>query len=377
MRAVSLITALAAALTYALVINTNNVVVSPTLEGHMGPVELGGGLYAAYKVRPADFCVVINATNVTVVNFRMRCSAGILVANSRNVTISRGSIEGNLELPVHRRGAGIYIYNSTHVVVKDVYLSGFHDGVYVERSRDVKIENVTIPRSRYGVHVMYSRSVAVRGVTAMHNYVGIAIMYSQDVYVGDSALVDNVNWSEGYGLFIADVANGTFIRNRSFGNVHGIYILVMGGWSNRTEIVIAENLVEGNYIGLTYRGVSTPYVKVVNNTFVGNSIPALYVDIFLTGAELKAEIRGNVWQGHASTSPYVYRSAFAEALAKSDLLLAPISASPARFLVESLAVGNAAFTDPSPRAYKSPPIATEMAAALAAALLWLAARRRL
>jgi nitrous oxidase accessory protein len=377
MRAVSLITALAAALTYALVINTNNAVVSPTLEGYMGPVELGGGLYAAYKVRPADFCVVINATNVTVVNFRIRCSAGILVANSRNVTISRGSIEGSLELPVYRRGAGIYIYNSTHIVVKDVYLIGFHDGVYVERSRDVKIENVTIPRSRYGVHVMYSRSVTVRGVTAMHNYVGVAIMYSQDVYVGDSALVDNVNWSEGYGLFIADVANGTFIRNRSLGNVHGIYILVMGGWSNRTEVVIAENLVEGNYIGLTYRGVSSPYVKVVNNTFVGNSIPALYVDVFLTGAELKAEIRGNVWQGHASTSPYVYRSAFAEVLAKSDLLLAPISASPARFLVESLAVGNAAFTDPSPRPYRSPPMAAEMAAALAAALLWLTARRML
>jgi len=90
MRAVSLLTALAAALTYALVINTNNVVVSPTLEGHMGPVEMGGGLFAAYKVRPADFCVVINATNVTVVNFRIRCSAGILVAGSHNVTILRG-----------------------------------------------------------------------------------------------------------------------------------------------------------------------------------------------------------------------------------------------------------------------------------------------
>ena len=222
MGAVSLLTALVAALTYALVINTNNVVVSPTLEGYMGPVEMGGSLFAAYKVRPADFCVVINATNVTVVNFRIRCSAGILVAGSRNVTISRGSIEGSLELPVYRRGTGIYIYNSTHVVVKDVYLSGFHDGVYVEQSRDVKIEDVTILRSRYGVHVMFSRSVDIRGVSAMHNYVGVATMYSQDIYVGDSALVDNVDWSEGYGLFIADVANGTFIHNRSLGNVHGI-----------------------------------------------------------------------------------------------------------------------------------------------------------
>ena len=41
MRAVSLITALAAALTYALVINTNNVVVSPTLEGVHGPRGVG------------------------------------------------------------------------------------------------------------------------------------------------------------------------------------------------------------------------------------------------------------------------------------------------------------------------------------------------
>jgi hypothetical protein len=45
--------------------------------------------------------------------------------------------------------------------------------------------------------------------------------------------------------------------------------------------------------------------------------------------------------------------------------------------VESLAVGNAAFMDPSPRPYRSPPLGVEMAAALVAALAWLAAKRRL
>jgi len=43
MRAVSLIAALAAALTYALVINTSNVIVSPTLEGVHGPRGVGRG----------------------------------------------------------------------------------------------------------------------------------------------------------------------------------------------------------------------------------------------------------------------------------------------------------------------------------------------
>jgi len=65
----------------------------------------------------------------------------------------------------------------------------------------------------------------------------------------------------------------------------------MGRWGNRTDIVIAENWVEGSYVGLTYRGVSPPYMKVVNNTFVGGSIPTLNVGIFFAEVELKMEIR--------------------------------------------------------------------------------------
>jgi hypothetical protein len=57
--------------------------------------------------------------------------------------------------------------------------------------------------------------------------------------------------------------------------------------------------------------------------------------------------------------------------------LAPISASSASFLVESLAVGNAAFADPSPRPYRSPSMATEIATVLATASAWIAAVRRL
>jgi len=363
-----------AALAYALTIDVNNAVVSPVLEGYMGPVELGGGLFAVYKVRPADFCVVVNATNVTIVNFYVKCSAGVLVASSQNVTVADGVLEGSPQLPVYRRGAGIYIYNSSNVVVRDVHIRWFHDGVYVEKSKDVKVVNVTVAYSRYGVHVMFSRGVFIHGVSALRNYVGIAVMYTRDAYVENSTLVGNVDWAEGYGLFVADVSNGVFIRNKSLGNVHGVFILVMGGWGNRTRIAVAQNHVEGNYIGLTYRGIPSPDVYVVDNVFSGNSIPALYMDIFLTGGELRAEVRGNAWQGHASTRPYVYRSAFAEVLAKSEFLAAPISASPARFLVESFAVGSVAFVDPSPRPYSSS-LGVEVLVAFLLALVWLAARR--
>lgn len=253
-------------------------------------------------------------------------------------------------------------------------IEGFHDGVYVERGRGVKVENVTVVNSRYGVHVMFSRDVEISRLHARGNYVGVAVMYTRGAAVEDSVLVHNVNWAEGYGLFIADVSNGTFIRNKSIGNVHGVFIQVMGGWGNRTQMTVADNLVEGNYIGLTYRGVSSPDVYIRNNTFIGNSIPALYVDIFLTGGELKAHISGNVWQGHGSTSPYVYRSAFAEVLAKSEFLTAPLSASPARFLVDSFAVGNVAFVDPSPRPHEAPP-GVWTALALLLSVAWLAARR--
>ena len=372
MRAVELL--LLAALASALTINTNNVTMSPSVEGYMGPVELGGGLFVSYKVRPADFCVVVNASNVVIVKFFVRCSAGVLIADSHNVTIAKGAVRGNPQLPVYLRGAGIYVYNSSNVLIRDVEIEGFHDGVYVERGRGVKVENVTVVNSRYGVHVMFSRDVEISRLHARGNYVGVAVMYTRGAAVEDSVLVHNVNWAEGYGLFIADVSNGTFIRNKSIGNVHGVFIQVMGGWGNRTQMTVADNLVEGNYIGLTYRGVSSPDVYIRNNTFIGNSIPALYVDIFLTGGELKAHISGNVWQGHGSTSPYVYRSAFAEVLAKSEFLTAPLSASPARFLVDSFAVGNVAFVDPSPRPYEAPP-GVWTALALLLSVVWLAARR--
>ncbi len=370
MRVVELL--LTAALALALTINIDNTVASPSVEGYMGPVELGGGLFAKYKVRPADFCVVVNASDVSIVNFSVRCSAGILVVNSHNVTVAHGVLAGNPALPVHLRGAGIYVYNSTAVVIRNVKIEAFHDGIYVERSAYVKIENVSVSNSRYGIHIMFSSNVEVTGVTASGNYVGAAVMYTHNAAVWRSAFTRNVNWAEGYGLFIADVSNGTFTYNNSTGNIHGIYILVMG---SRAHVVISNNLIAENYVGFTYRGVSSGEVHIVNNTFVGNSIPALYVDIFLTGGELRARISGNMWQGHSSPNPYVYRSAFAEVLAKTEFLTAPMSASPARFLVESFAVGNVAFIDPSPRPYEAPP-ATWTAAALALALLWLLTRRR-
>ncbi len=137
--------------------------------------------------------------------------------------------------------------------------------------------------SRYGVHVMFSRDVSLANVTARGNYVGAAVMYTQNAEVSHCKFVENINWSEGYGLFIADVSGGVFKDNYIAGNVHGVYLLVMGGWGNATSIKIAENTVEENYVGLTYRGAPSPGVEIINNTFVGNAVPAIYIDIFLTG----------------------------------------------------------------------------------------------
>ncbi len=86
-------------------------------------------------------------------------------------------------------------------------------------------------------------------------------------------------------------------------------------------------------------------------------------------------VRGNTWQGHASHRPYIYRSYFAEALAKTDFLLAPLSASPARFLVDSLAVGNVAFINPQPKPQRGEMGQLHLALAAAALLIFLAARK--
>ncbi|WP_148682683.1 right-handed parallel beta-helix repeat-containing protein [Pyrobaculum ferrireducens] len=366
--------ALAAA---ALVVSQSNVAVVVNVTGGMGPVELGGGLFATYKVRPADFCVVVqNAANVTLLVREVRCSAGVLVVNSTDVKIYGGLVEGNPSLPVYRRGAGIYIYNSTNVSVVGVELRYFHDGVYVERSRGVYIAGVLVGDSRYGVHVMFSRDVGLANVTARGNYVGAAVMYTQNAEVSRCKFVENINWSEGYGLFIADVSGGVFKDNYVAGNVHGVYLLVMGGWGNATSIKIAGNTVRENYVGLTYRGAPSPGVKIINNTFVGNAVPAIYVDIFLAGGSLNGVVvMGNTWQGHASHRPYIYRSYFAEALAKTDFLIAPLSSSPARFLVDSLAVGNVAFIDPQPKPQRGEVGQLHLALAAAALLLVLLARR--
>lgn len=253
------------------------------------------------------------------------------------------------------------------MAIYNVTIRGFHDGIYLEKCRGVYISGVHVKDSRYGLHVMFSRNITAVGLVAEGNYVGAAVL--------NSTMRRNINWAEGYGLFIADISGGLFsglYRGQYPRDLYPHHGRVGAG---NASVVIARNVVADNYIGLTYRGADVPGYAVVDNVFLGNSMPAVYVDIFLRGGGLKhVVVRGNAWQGHTSTAPYIYRSFFAEALATTDFLLSPLSSSPARFLMDSMGVGGVAFVDPEPKLQPSSIDPAYLAALVAVALLLLARR---
>ncbi|AAL63433.1 nosD homolog [Pyrobaculum aerophilum str. IM2] len=345
-----------------LIINASNVAVfNTTVKGGYVEAALPQGM-TAYRIKPAMGCVVVTGRNITLAGVRVNCSSGILVFNSSRVRIEAVTAQGLADLPVYRRGLGIYIYNSSDVLISKADLAYFHDCIYAEYTQSLDISGASARYCRYGAHVMFSKGVRLRESSFSDNYVGVALMYSDDVVVSDVKSSGNREWSEGYGFLLAEL-RGVVKNCKAVDNVHGFYVMY---WGN-TALKITNCTVEGNYFGVTLRGRNATGVEFIGNAFRGNVVQVMHIGL----GELSTAARfvGNVWGGHVTARPYQYISVFSDLMSASEGALAFLAASPSRFAIDS-AMGRVIIVDEAPRPDQLQTPALLLLALLPLVLIW-------
>ena len=323
------------------VINASDVRIGVLeVRGSGGEVALPREM-TAYKVKPTVGCAVVIGERVVVETARVHCVNGLLIFNSTDVYIGRLEMWGDPSLPVYRRGLGFYVFGSRNVTVNAAVGGYFHDCIYAEYSSALRIGNFSLASCRYGVHIMFSDGVSVANGVVRDSYVGVAVMYTSNATVKGVEAVDNREWSEGYGFLITEVRGGAVENCRAVGNIHGFYILTWGG----TAVAVSNCAIEGNYVGVTIRGKGSSGVAFYNNSLLGNVVQVVYMAI---GEDFpQARFLGNMWQGHGTSAPYVYVSAFSDLFTATEGALGWLAAFPARAVIDGVAGRPLAF-DPSP-----------------------------
>jgi nitrous oxidase accessory protein len=190
-----------------------------------------------------------------------------------------------------RRGNGVHVWNSAHVLVAANVIRDTRDGIYFSFVSGSEVRNNDIGRVRYGLHYMYSDDNRFEGNAFHDNAAGAALMFSNNLTLIRNRFVANRS-QRAYGLLLQSV-DGTLIGdNEIAGNTLGVFL--ENGHTNR----ILDNRIAANHIGIRVSGSSGA------NTFAGNrfadNVHAVETEGDDGANRWSLDGRGNVWQG-AST----------------------------------------------------------------------------
>ena len=189
--------------------------------------------------------LIINGDNINVSNFKI-CpnskrgeSDGILINNSNNVCIANNIIVNQLDsnliddynngstiLP----GTGIKALNSENINLENNIINSFESGIYNEYSRNISMKENEIRLNNYGIKYGFG---------------------SENSEIINNTIIDNIGWytedvpegPRGYGIFLNNSAVNILIREN---NISNNYIGISIDSNNSTGIVVTSNLIADN-----------------------------------------------------------------------------------------------------------------------------------
>ena len=189
--------------------------------------------------------LIINGDNINVSNFKI-CpnskrgeSDGILINNSNNVCIANNIIVNQLDsnliddynngstiLP----GTGIKVLNSETINLENNIINSFESGIYNEYSRNISMKENEIRLNNYGIKYGFG---------------------SENSEIINNTIIDNIGWytedvpegPRGYGIFLNNSAVNILIREN---NISNNYIGISIDSNNSTGIVVTSNLIADN-----------------------------------------------------------------------------------------------------------------------------------
>ncbi len=256
--------------------------------------------------------ISIKANGVVVDGFRIIHSgvssiediAGIKIYNTRDVIIRNNILEDtffgiysqyglnciieNNTLTAYNKqeqqtGNGIHCWKSDSMRIIANKVSGHRDGIYFEFvTNSVIWRNVSEKNLRYGLHIMFSNNYDYICNIFKDNGAGVAVMFSKNVKMVHNYFEEN--WGDGaYGLLLKEISDSYIENNRFKKNTIGIYM------EGANRIQLEKNVFESNGWALKIQA-SCMDVTVTKNNFKSNTF-----DVSTNGSLVLNTFNNNYW----------------------------------------------------------------------------------
>ncbi|HQW83519.1 MAG TPA: nitrous oxide reductase family maturation protein NosD [Ferruginibacter sp.] len=230
--------------------------------------------------------------------------AGIKVYNSRDVVIRNNILEKtffgiyiqyginclieNNTLTAYSKieqesGNGIHCWKSDSLRILGNSIIGHRDGIYFEFVKNSIIwRNVSKHNLRYGLHFMFSNDDAYICNVFRDNGAGVAVMFSKGLKMIRNYFEEN--WGDGaYGLLLKEISDGYIDNNVFEKNTTGIFM------EGASRIHMEKNLFKDNGWAMQIQA-SCMDVTVHNNNFKGNTF-----DVGTNGNLVLNDFNNNYW----------------------------------------------------------------------------------
>jgi nitrous oxidase accessory protein len=256
--------------------------------------------------------IAIKASNVTVEGFKvihsgnssMEDIAGIKIYNSHNViirnnilddtffgiysqygincTIEKNNISayGKAE---QQSGNGIHCWKSDSMRIIANTITGHRDGIYFEFvTNSVIWRNSSQKNIRYGLHFMFSHNDSYISNIFKNNGAGVAVMFSHGVKMFHNFFEEN--WGDAaYGLLLKEISDSYIDGNYFVKNTSGIFM------EGASRIQLQKNLFKSNGWGMKIQA-SCMDIVVEQNNFIANTF-----DVATNGSLVLNTFNNNYW----------------------------------------------------------------------------------
>lgn len=292
-------------LVYPGIYREKNLVVNKriSLIGMNYPVVDGENRYENISIKSPGVLVqgfkVINSGVSSIEDF-----AGIKIYNTRDVIIRNNRLENtffgvysqygtnctieNNEISAHnleeqQSGNGIHCWKSDSMRIIGNKIRGHRDGIYFEFVTHSLIwRNDSQKNLRYGLHFMFSNHDSYVTNIFRNNGAGVAVMFSHHVKMFNNHFEEN--WGDAsYGILLKEISDSHIENNRFVKNTIGIY---MEGVS---RLQMKKNSFERNGWAMKIQA-SCMDITVSTNNFLGNTF-----DVGTNGSLVLNTFNGNYW----------------------------------------------------------------------------------
>lgn len=292
-------------LVYPGIYREKNLVVNKriSLIGMNYPVVDGENKYENISIKSPGVLVqgfkVINSGVSSIEDF-----AGIKIYNTRDVIIRNNRLENtffgvysqygtnctieNNEISAHnleeqQSGNGIHCWKSDSMRIVGNKIRGHRDGIYFEFVTHSLIwRNDSQKNLRYGLHFMFSNHDSYVTNIFRNNGAGVAVMFSHHVKMFNNHFEEN--WGDAsYGILLKEISDSHIENNRFVKNTIGIY---MEGVS---RLQMKKNSFERNGWAMKIQA-SCMDITVSSNNFLGNTF-----DVGTNGSLVLNTFNGNYW----------------------------------------------------------------------------------